>query len=222
MRFLAGAAAAGLLLLAAPVALAHQGNPHYRSTVTAVTPPTKGVTVSVLNFDDRLEMDNFSGRDIVIDDYKGKPDARVMADRTVEVNTNSEAYYLNDDRYANAKVPAGLGAQPKWKLVDRTGRSQWHDHRAHYMSPSVPKQVTDQNRRTHVFDWKVPVTIGGRHGAIAGNLYWVPLPKGSLPLGLIWGTAALLILLSLAVFFVRRRRTGTPQEGGKSTASEAW
>jgi hypothetical protein len=164
-------------------------------------------------------MDNFSGQDVVIGDYKGKPYARLLADRTVQVNTNSEAYYLNDDRYANVEVPKGLAAQPKWKLVDRTGRFQWHDHRAHYMSPAVPKQVTDKDRRTYIFDWKVPVTIDGRKGAIAGNLFWVPLPTGgSLPMAVIWGTAGLLILLSLAVFVIRRRRAGAPA----TTASEAW
>ncbi len=219
MRFLAGAAAAVVLLLGAPTALAHQGNPHYRSTVTSVTPAVKGLTVTVLNYDDRLEMDNFSGRDVVINDYKGKPYARLMADRTVEVNTNSEAYYLNDDRYADVKVPKGLGSQPNWKVLDKTGRFQWHDHRAHYMSPTVPPKVTDQERKTFVFDWKVPVSIDGKKGSIAGNLFWVPLPSSSLPTGLIWGSAVVVILLLIAVFVIRRRRTDAAPSG---EASEAW
>jgi hypothetical protein len=213
VRFLAGAAvAATLLLAAAPAALAHQGNPHYRSTVTSVTPAVKGLTVTVLNYDDRLEMDNFSGQDVVIDDYKGKPYARLLADRTVEVNTNSEAYYLNDDRYADAKVPKRLGSEPSWKVLDKTGRFQWHDHRAHYMSPTVPPKVTDQDRRTFIFDWEVPVSIDGKRGSIAGNLFWVPLPGSSLPVGLIWGSAAVVIVLLLGVFLVRRGRR----------VSEAW
>jgi hypothetical protein len=224
VRFLAGAAAAAVLLLAAPAALAHQGNPHYRSTVTSITPATKGLTVTVLNYDDRLELRNFSGRDVEIDDYKGKPYARVLADRTVEVNTNSEAYYLNDDRYANVVVPKGLGSTPSWKVLDKTGRFQWHDHRMHYMSPSVPTQVTDQDRKTHVFDWKVPVKVDGRQGSIGGTLDWVPLPSASLPVGLIWVSALALIALSLFVFIVRRRRADPrPEEGGTSgRASEAW
>ena len=214
MRFLAGAAAAAVLLLGAPAAMAHQGNPHYRSTVTSVTPGVNGLTVTVLNYDDRLELRNFSGRDVVIDDYKGKPYARLLADRTVEVNTNSEAYYLNDDRYADVQVPKGLGSSPHWKVIDKTVRFQWHDHRMHYMSPTVPPQVTDQDRKTRIFEWKVPVTVGGRQGAIAGTLDWVPLPKSSLPVGLIWASAAALIVLLLGVFVVRRRRS--------TAAGSAW
>ena len=224
MRTIAGAVAAAALLLGAPVALAHEGNPHYRSTVTAITPPVKGVTVEVLNFDDRLQLQNTSGQTVVIDDYEDKPYARLLADRTVEVNTNSEAYYLNDDRFAKVEVPKGLGAEPRWKLVNRTGRFEWHDHRAHYMSPAVPAQVKDQSQRTHVFDWKVPITVGGRTGAIAGSLDWVPLPGGSLPMGLIWGSAAALIALSLAVLLIRRRRAGDGAAGSRASgeASEAW
>jgi hypothetical protein len=223
VRFLAGAAAV-VLLLGAPAAFAHQGNPHYRSTVTSVTPAVRGLTVTVLNYDDRLELRNFSGRDAVIDDYQDKPYARVLADRTVEVNTNSEAYYLNNDRYANVQVPKDLGSSPNWKVIDKTGRFQWHDHRMHYMSPTVPPKVTDQDRKTHILDWKVPVAVGGRQGSIVGTLDWVPLPKSSLPVGLIWGSAIALILLSVCVFIVRRRRAhpGREEGGTQGRASEAW
>jgi hypothetical protein len=219
LRMLAGAGIAAALLLGAAPALAHQGNPHYRSTVERITPPIKGVTASVLNFDDRIQIQNTSGRTVVIDGYDGKPYARLMADRTVQVNTNNPAYYLNDDRYADAKVPKGLGAQPRWKLVDRTGRFQWHDHRSHYMSPKVPAKVEDQDRRTFIFDWKVPIEVGRTKGTIAGTLYWVPLPHESLPMGLIWGSAIALILLSLGVFAIRRRRAGPPTA---AKPSEAW
>jgi hypothetical protein len=169
-------------------------------------------------------MHNFSGRNVVIFDYQGKPYARVLADRTVQVNTNSEAYYLNNDRYANVEVPKGLGSTPKWKLIDRTGRFQWHDHRMHYMSPQVPPQVTDQDRRTRVFDWKVPVAVGGQKGSIAGTLDWVPLPATTLPVGLIWGSAVALIVLLIGVFLIRRRRhaPGREEGGTQGRASEAW
>lgn len=213
MRTLIAAAAAALLLAGAPLAAAHQGNPNMRSEVTAITPETAGVTVTVLNNDDRLELHNTSGKDVVIAGYEDEPYARVLGDGTVEVNTDSEAYHLNDDRYGDVKVPAGLGSEPKWKRLSKTGRFEWHDHRMHWMSRSTPPQVSDENAEAHIFDWAVPITIAGEQGRISGTLDWVPLPGGGLPTGLIWGSAAVLILLCIAVFVIRRRRdAGEPAE----------
>jgi hypothetical protein len=222
LRILSGAAVAAVLLLGAPVALAHEGNPNYRSEVRSITPHVPGVTAGVLNFDDRVELQNASDRTIVIEDYKGRPYARLRPDRTVEVNTNSEAYYLNDDRFAQVQVPDGLPAQPKWKLVSRTGRFEWHDHRAHWMSKTRPPQVTDPDERTHILDWTIPIRVGDERGTIAGSLTWVPLPGGSLPMGLIWGSAAVLIALSLFVFLVRRRRSAGEQAPAAAPSTEAW
>ncbi len=132
-RVLAGALLA--TLIAPGPALAHQGNPHYLSQVDEITPATPGVTVEVLNRDDRLLLHNTSGEDVVIEGYDEEPYARVRADGTVEVNTDSEAYYVNDDRFGNVDVPAGVDGKgpPRWKEIDKTGRFEWHDHRAHWM-----------------------------------------------------------------------------------------
>jgi hypothetical protein len=208
-----------VLLLGAPAALAHQGNPHYRSEVREVAPAVKGVAVSVLNYDDRLLLQNTSAQPVVVQDYEGEPYARVLPDRTVEVNTNSQAYYLNDDRYANVTVPKGLGSTPNWKLVSRTGRFEWHDHRIHWMSTTDPPQLQDKSTPTHIFDWKVPIRVGTAKGVIAGKLTWVPLSDGgSLPMGAIWALAGLLIALSLVVLVIRRRRGHSAPAG----ATEAW
>ena len=223
MRMLAGAWAAALALLLAPAALAHQGNPHYRSVVKQITPAVHGLSVSVLNYDDRLQLQNTTGQDVVVSDYQGKPYARLLANRTVEVNTNSQAYYLNDDRYANVTVPKGLGSRPNWKLVDRTGRFEWHDHRIHWMSTTDPPQLKDKNKRTRIFDWKVPISVGGHSGAIAGSLTWVPIDTGgSAPLGAIWALAAVIILGSIVVAVVRRRRRPDSATESGDAGAEAW
>ena len=224
MRIAVCAVAVAALLLGPPAALAHQGNPHYRSTITRVTPPVRGISVSVLNYDDRLELQNTSGRTVTVFDYKGKPYARLLADRTVEVNTNSEAYYLNNDRYGQVAVPKALGAQPHWKLVDRTGRFQWHDHRIHWMSKSDPPQLKDKNTRTHIFDWQVPIQVGSSRGAIAGSLSWVPLPGGSLPTGAIVVLVALVVASLAIAVIVRRRRTagGDDERAAAGGSAEAW
>ena len=205
---IAAVVALAALLAAAPAALAHQGNPNYLSQVDAITPATKGVTVDVLNRDDRLLLHNTSGQDVVIRGYNGEPYARVLADGTVQVNRRSPARYLNDDRFAQVSVPAGIDGKgaPRWEEISRTGRFEWHDHRFHWMARTVPPAVRDQDVRTKVFDWRIPIEVGGRGGAIAGTLFWTPPPAGGPPLGAVTGLAALLCGALLVVFLVRRRR----------------
>ena len=132
------------------------------------------------------------------------------------MNENSEAYYLNEDRFAKVDVPQGLDAEtpPQWKEVSRSGRFEWHDHRAHWMGQGRPPQVTDPDERTKVFDWEVPMTVGGQPGAITGTLTWTPTAGGGVPTAAIFALAAVLILAFLAVFIVRRRRD--------APAGEAW
>ena len=222
MRILACTLAAAALLLGPAAASAHQGNPNYRSTVTRVTPPVPGVQLSVLNYDDRLALHNTSGQDITVFDYKGKPYAQVLADGTVRVNTASEAYYLNEDRTGQGDVPANLPATPRWKTLSRAARFEWHDHRMHWMGKADPPNLKDKNVRTKIFDWQVPVQIGARRGAIAGTLTWVPRPSSPLPLGAIFAFAALVIVLSIMVFVVRRRRAAGGSERPGDEVAEAW
>ena len=208
-------------LAAAAPALAHDGDPHYLSRIDRITPAGDGVTVDVLNRDDRLLLHNTSGEDVVIHGYDDEPYARVLADGTVQVNQDSAAAYLNDDRFADVDVPPGVDGEgpPRWKVVGRTGRFEWHDHRFHWMGRQTPPQVTDESVRTKVFAWEIPIEVGGRRGAIAGTLFWTPLPGGGPPLGAIFALAGFVIACCLAVFVVRHRRRGAaePRE-----AAEAW
>ena len=169
-RRTAFAVALAALAVAAP-ASAHQGNPDFLSEVGAIEPSRDGISVEILNRDDALLLHNTSGEDIVILGYEDEPYARLRADGTVEVNENSEAYYLDEDRFAKVDVPEGLDAEtpPKWKAVSRSGRFEWHDHRAHWMGEGRPPQVTNPDERTKVFDWEVPTTVGGRPGAITAR-----------------------------------------------------
>jgi hypothetical protein len=226
LRTLACIVAVAALLFGAPAAaLAHQGNPNYRSVVSKVTPAVPGVTVSVLNYDDRLLLHNTSGKDITVLDYQGKPYVQLLADGAVDVNTNSEAYYLNEDRLGQTTVPKGLGTSPNWTRVSRAARYEWHDHRAHWMGTGDPPGLKNKSVRTKIDDWTVPVEIGGQKGSIAGTLTWVPKPKDPLPLAAIFAFAALIAVLSLAVVVVRRRRAADDddEEGApREQVVEAW
>jgi MYXO-CTERM domain-containing protein len=211
-----------LALMVAPAAFAHQGNPNYRSVIDGVIPNVPGVKLHVLNLDDRLEVQNTSGKTVLIKGYQGEPYARLLGDGTVQVNHNSPAFYLNDSRTSTGKVPANAkpGAAPDWKVVDKAGRFQWHDHRIHWMSNVPPQQVTDKGKRTKVFDWKVPMQVGTMRTSVNGTLFWQPTAGGGAPVGAYAGLAAIALLGLGAVALVRRRRRDGAPVG--TAEVEAW
>jgi hypothetical protein len=206
------AIAAALLLVGAPAAAAHEGNPNYRSEITSILPRTDGLTVEVLNFDDSLRLTNESGESVVITGYEDEPYARIGGDGTVELNRNSTACYLNDDRYAEAEVPDGIDPAdpPDWERVDGSGTLTWHDHRAHWMSTSTPPQVTDESAETKIFDYSIPIEVGGERGAIEGTLTWVGEDSGFPAAPFIGLGAAAIAAAGFVV--VRRRRDRSPHE----------
>lgn len=218
MRILTWGAVAAALLAGAPVALAHEGSPNFLSQINEVTPAGSGVDVQVLNRDDRLLLVNGSDKTVLIEGYEGEPYARLEPDGTVAVNTDSRAYYINEERDGKVGVPEGVDSkgEPKWEEVSRTGRFEWHDHRMHWMSEDDPEVVEDKDVRTKVYDWKVPITVDGREGLIAGTLFWTPVPSSGPPLPLLLGLAALVLASAAAAIVKLRRRTAA------ATAPEAW
>ncbi|MFN8161359.1 MAG: SCO family protein [Solirubrobacterales bacterium] len=190
----------------ATAAQAHQGNPNFRSEPDGIRPGQPGLSVRVLNFDDSLELTNSSGKGVVVEGYAGEPYVRIDGSGVVSVNTRSPAYYLNDDRYARIALPARADprAAPAWRRVSQTGTYIWHDHRIHYMASGIPPQVADTGQRTRVFDYRVPILVGGRPAAITGTLYWVGQSSG-FPLGPFVGLGAAALVAALGATLLRRR-----------------
>lgn len=189
-------------------------SPNYRSSITSVSPAVPGVSLQVLQFSDRLQLRNRSGRTVTIEGYEGEPYARVLANGTVEVNRRSPAYFLNQSFYGNVTVPASASANaaPAWTVVDRTGQFEWHDHRIHWMSPVLPPQVKDKGKRTLIFDWHVPIAVGAQSGSVAGQLYWTPEASSAPVAAIVVGAA--IIVLGLALVLTTRRRRGRSQPPG--------
>lgn len=208
--------------LPAATALAHQGNPNFRSDVHGLKPATPGVTVEVLNRDDRLLLTNRSGHTILIEGYSNDPYARLQPDGTVEVNHNSAAYYLNQERDGDVAVPADIqkGMAPDWRKESGTGKFEWHDHRMHWMGKSTPPAVKDESKLTKVDDWTVPIAVDGRPGEIAGTLWWTPQPGGGPPVAAIVGLIALVVAGGAVVLVVRRRRRDGGGGGGRPRADD--
>jgi hypothetical protein len=184
---------------------------HYRTYITKITPYVKGLSVEVLEFADRLLLRNDTGKAVTIYGYSGEPYARIEPNGTTEQNVHSPAVYLNTNFYANVTVPssASASAQPRWTTLDRTGQMEWHDHRIHWMSPAKPPEVSDEGKRTKIFDWSVPIAVGSQPGRIEGELYWVP--QGSkAPVAAIVALVLIVLLGALTMTLVRRRRKRTP------------
>lgn len=218
------AVAVCLVCIPAGSAVAHEGgNPNYRSTIDRVTPNVPGVHFEVLAYDAYFELRDQHGHEVVIYGYEGEPYARVLKDGTVEVNERSPAYYLNQTFYPSEEVPpsANAKAPPKWKTVGNDGTFIWHDHRMHYASPAVPGKVTDQSRKTKIFNYEVPLRIDGRRGAIDGTLYWVGSPNPS-KLPLIVAGIAIVLGGGALVLFLRRRRDRGDDDARGEPVKEAW
>jgi hypothetical protein len=219
--------AACVLLATAPGALAHAGNPDYRSVIDKVTPKVPGVTFQVLSYDSYFQLLDQHGHEVTIYGYENEPYARILRDGTVQVNQRSPATYLNDSRFATAQVPpiADPKAPPQWKTVDDSGTFLWHDHRMHYQSTATPPQVTDKGRKTKIFDYTVPIEVDSRKGAIDGTLYWVGSPKAS-KTPFIFAGIVIVVAGTAFVLLTRRRRRDLrdedPEEHDEDETKEAW
>jgi hypothetical protein len=242
---LLGAACLAQPLLASPSSLAastaasESANPindqgssyEYRSNITGVTPSVPGLSFQVLEFADRILVTNHTGKTVTIYGYEGEPYARVLANGTVEQNMRSPATYLNTNFYAQVTVPPSASASdvPQWKVIDRTGQFEWHDHRIHWMSPVPPAKVKNKSQRTLIFNWQVPIAVGTTKGAIAGQLYWTP-ESSKAPLAVIIIGVAIALAGLTFVLFVRRRRAraalasddGASRREASGPAKEAW
>jgi hypothetical protein len=218
----------------AGAAHAHQGNPDFNSEIDGIEPPVDGLEAEILNYDADVVLTNDSGETVIVEGYEGEPYLRFAPDGAVEANVRSPAYYLNTDRYGEADVPASADpeADPEWTTVAGTGEYQWHDHRSHYMSRSVPPQVTDEGARTKVFDYEIPLQVDGRPVAIHGTLYWVG--SGATPVLPFVVLAIIAIGSIVLVVVVRRRRSASSggatdhdsakdgDDGGCDRGREAW
>lgn len=225
MKRLAGLFALLIIAVSPTVASAHQGNSNYRSEITSIRPASvaNGLEVSVVNFDDHVKLINNTGKEVVILGYDGEPLARILADGTVEENLNSPSYYLNQDRFADVDLPerADEKADPDWEEVGQNGTYEWHDHRSHYMSEGLPPQVKDESEKTKVFDYRIPIEVGGEPAVVSGTLTWVG-EDSRVPV-IPFVILGLAVIAAIGFWIARRRRAEETETGDRAEKDgEAW
>ncbi len=191
------------MLLGGGVAGADPAGPtNYQSVVTTIDasngPPP--ISVKILGGDAFIVL-RASGVAVDVPGYDGEPYLQFHPDGTVAVNDRSPARWLNDARYGalDADIPpsADPSAPPAWRVVGDAGIYAWHDHRIHYMSPQLPRQIDPTlSAVQHVFDWSLPLIVDGDEVVIRGELRWVPSTSPAVPVALV--TVAVAVGLALA------------------------
>lgn len=190
----------------APAAGADPAKPgNYRSEVLRITPPTDAISAQVVGGDGFLELVVEPGHTVAVPGYTGEPWLRIDAAGTVEENQASSATFLNRDRFGSAEntdIPDWVSIEnatehPQWKVVARDGRYVWHDHRIHYMTPSIPPEHLPGTNRVILSDrddglWYVPLTVDGADHEILGELRQFPAPSPLPQWGIVVLAAALL------------------------------
>ena len=150
----------------------------------------------VVDGDQRMWLRAPASETVIVLDYRGAPYLRFSA-AGVEVNHNSEMYYLNQTPFA-LKPPAGLGPRtpPSWQAVSGGHAYEWHDGRLHALAT-----VALRPGEGFVGRWTIPIVVGVLAGTISGGLWHAGPPS------IVWFWPIVVLLLCvLAAWRVRRPR----------------
>ncbi|MEU8814817.1 hypothetical protein [Actinoplanes sp. NPDC048796] len=176
---------AGVLMFVAPAtpAFAHAGDTPdataYRTAITGISTPEKGLTVRTVEAGARLELSNETGHSVEVLGYSGEPYLDVRPDGTYQ-NTSSPAAYLNETVTGDTPVPAYADptSAPTWRKISSSTTVRWHDQRTHWLSPGLPPQArADPSRAHRLRDWVVPLREQVRPFELRGTLDWEPPPR---------------------------------------------
>jgi hypothetical protein len=205
-------------------ALAADAYENFRSELRSLDPPVSGLTLKVVRGDEALQLQNKSGKTVIVEGYDGEQYLRFLPNGTVEANQRSAATYINVDRYGQQEIPDNAipGVKPVWKPVAGDGSYTWFDHRIHLTAKEPPARFTSSDKPKKVLDWKVPMTAGGRSVEANGSLTWVPPDDSSSTPWWLIILIGLALAGVLAYLLLRRRGARSPRPARDKPAGEAW
>lgn len=181
---------AGMLLLiltaafaVATPALAHNGtggdSSDYQIRITGYTGDPSGIALRIIELGDRVKLTRSSAAVVYVLGYEGEQYLRLDADGVWE-NSNSPASYLNADRFAATQPPKSVTAEstPSWIQLSAGDTVRWHDHRAHYMSTTPPRAVTDHPDLAQIVHTDhIDMMIDGVPVSANTEVGWLPQPE---------------------------------------------
>jgi hypothetical protein len=178
---------------------------NFATRVLAVVPAAPGIHVQADDLGNKLQLDNHTGRDVVVLGYDNEPYLRVGPAGVFE-NVRSPAVYLNRTRTGNVPVPASADphAPPQWHQTGVGTTVRWHDHRAHWLAATNPPQVQrDPGSRHLIQRWTVTLVADRTRIQVHGDVVWVPGPSP-------WIWLAVALGFALAVVVLAATRLGRP------------
>jgi len=184
-----------LLITAGPVLADPAGPSDYLTRVIRVEPAISGLHIDIIGGDSFIMVKAGPAMAVEVPGYRGEPYLRFLPGGTVEENENSPTTHLNLDRYGEGDMPphASYDAGPQWRVVAGDGAYAWHDHRAHWMSPSRPP---GKGPGDVILEGVIPLRVDGQEVLVTVQSVWQPAPS-ALPAAA--GVMAALALLMATV-----------------------
>lgn len=184
---------AGLALAPAPAAADGPVAPTATDYLARVTRVPSGIQAQVVNAYLNLWVKVPPAAHVTILDFRGAPWVR-FTPAGVEINRNSQEYYLSQVPVP-AVPPAGLTATtpPRWLRVSGGHAYAWREGRLHALAT-----IALAPGQHYVGSWRIPVTVNGSPGTIAGDMWHRGAPS------VVWFWPVL-VLLACAVAAWRLR-----------------
>jgi hypothetical protein len=186
--------AVAILALAPAAARAHGPvAPVATDYVAKVGQLPTGLTAKVVDGDQKLWLSVPPQMTALVLDYRFAPYLR-FSRSGVQVNTNSEMYYLNATPLPQTP-PGGLTrtTPPAWQMVTSSHDDSWHDARLAALADTALPPDT-----SYVGRWSVKLMVDGRLSSIGGGVWHAGAPS------LVWYWFVLvLIACALAAWRVR-------------------
>lgn len=174
LRALVALTAAAAVLAACPVSAQAHGPvaPVASDYVAKVGQLPPGLQAKVLDGDQKLWLSVPAPMTVLVLDYRFAPYLR-FSRSGVQVNTNSEMYYLNATPLPQTP-PAGLTrtTTPDWRTISSGHDASWHDARLAALADTALPAGTG-----YVGRWSVKLIVDGRLTTIGGGVWHAGPPS---------------------------------------------
>ena len=144
-----------------------------------------------------------AGRSVTVLGADGVPFLR-LDERGVYANPESRSFR---DNLSFADFPR---QRDGWARVGQAGSATWSEPRLAYSADRPPEVVARAQRSADLGQWRIPVTIDGKGGALSGTITWVPTAmtldrnEGG-GIGRLWPAVVVAALIAAGVVARRRR-----------------